>query len=517
MDKETNQKAENEKNFRKRIRMFCERTTIHAVPNIVTNDFLPLKVMWTLCLVASISFCVKILRTSINDYFLYKVLTNYEIIKEPSMHFPSVVICNLDPYDMTKNITSLNDSFRLSDQEVELFRNDSKLMFENARKKFLNQSESFLRSKRVTLDDMLVNCFFNDVACQISDFELIENEEYGNCYAFNSRLNSDSGQSLSIPDESEPSSSNSDKSSTNMNGAKLTLELFIGTGESSSPASMRTGAIVFIKNQTGFIDNKNELGIELAPGTLTNIALNRMVISKLSSPYNDCVNKFDDENFSSDLHELTYEHLSYYNRHVCNHFCYNRLLSNMCHCYDPQVMNLTVFDEDDNIRYNTESSIPFCTASNDTEKQRLQMECRNELKSKFFENTYQATCESLCPLECETITYKPSLSVSQFPSSFYELILKNNENLLKILSTRSDKRLESIDMRSSLLSFSVYFESDAYTKITEVAEMNLTTLLANLGGQFGLFLGKLVAVHLSKLPRKKLGLINSILLINLLS
>ena len=36
----------------------------------------------------------------------------------------------------------------------------------------------------------------------------------------------------------------------------------------------------------------------------------------------------------------------------------------------------------------------------------------------------------------------------------------------------------------------IYYESDNYEKITQVAETSFSTLLANLGGQFGLFLGK---------------------------
>ena len=115
---------------------------------------------------------------------------------------------------------------------------------------------------------MLLSCQYNQMPCHRSDFKLVVNELYGNCFAFNSEKHLFSSKY----------------------GPKfgLKLELFLGGQESSSPMSSSNGAILFISNQSSFI-SQSESGIELAPATKTNIAISRMFISKLPSPYNDCI------------------------------------------------------------------------------------------------------------------------------------------------------------------------------------------------------------------------------------
>ena len=107
-------------NFRDKLVSWCERTTFHAIPNIATNEHKSLKIMWTVCLIASISYCCRILTSSIIDYYEYKVLTTYEIIQESSTLFPAVTVCNLNEFDfISKLIYSLiSDNKEESDHKI---------------------------------------------------------------------------------------------------------------------------------------------------------------------------------------------------------------------------------------------------------------------------------------------------------------------------------------------------------------------------------------------------------------
>ena len=44
---------------------------------------------------------------------------------------------------------------------------------------------SFKESLGMTMDDMLISCYFNGVACNSSDFIYFRTHDFGNCYTFN--------------------------------------------------------------------------------------------------------------------------------------------------------------------------------------------------------------------------------------------------------------------------------------------------------------------------------------------
>lgn len=75
-------------NLKKKFRLWCEKTTFHAIPNIVNHEQFSFKLMWTICLIASLCYCCRILTSSIIDYYEFKVLTKFEIVQESSALFP---------------------------------------------------------------------------------------------------------------------------------------------------------------------------------------------------------------------------------------------------------------------------------------------------------------------------------------------------------------------------------------------------------------------------------------------
>ena len=49
-------------------------------------------------------------------------------------------------------------------------------------------NEQSLKKKDFTIETMLISCFFNNHACNESDFTWKRSNEYGNCYTFNGLL-----------------------------------------------------------------------------------------------------------------------------------------------------------------------------------------------------------------------------------------------------------------------------------------------------------------------------------------
>lgn len=68
---------------------------------------------------------------------------------------------------------------------------------------------------------------------------------------------------------------------------------------------------------------------------------------------------------------------------------------------------------------------------------------------------------------------------------FYESILAKTPNVIKKYPNGD------LDFRNSLLSVNIYYDTDTYQKVTETPETSFDVLMGNLGGQFGLFLGRI--------------------------
>lgn len=94
-------------------------------------------------------------------------------------------------------------------------------------------------------------------------------------------------------------------------------------------------------------------------------------------------------------------------------------------------------------------------------------------------------CFPLCPLECASQKYTGLVSFSDYPTDYGERALLENPIVQKIYSNSS----YSTSLRSNVLSLNIYYDKLAFTKVEEFASLDLITLLSNIGGIMGLFLG----------------------------
>ncbi len=75
-------------------------------------------------------------------------------------------------------------------------------------------------------------------------------------------------------------------------------------------------------------------GIELAPGTETNIAVDRTFVSKMSSPYSDCVSNQNPLESPNEFIEQTVSYFQNYTQQKCMDLCYQNFLKKTRNCYD---------------------------------------------------------------------------------------------------------------------------------------------------------------------------------------
>ncbi len=167
-----------------------EFSSVHGLTNLVKNKFIPIKIIWVIFILMSISGCLYLLVVSIQQYFHYKVRSNTEIFYLKNLTFPSVKICDL-------NIATdqLNDS--LDSQYLNRYDFLIKKLELESHWKTLNIS--YRNKYAFNLSDVTIKCLFNQKPCNITnDFESFYDFKYGLCHVFNSPKISNRKVSLNI-------------------------------------------------------------------------------------------------------------------------------------------------------------------------------------------------------------------------------------------------------------------------------------------------------------------------------
>ena len=237
---------------------------------------------------------------------------------------------------------------------------------------------------------------------------------------------------------------------------------------SNIASAPKKGLHVYVHNQSS-IPRSTE-GIDVASGSHTNIIVNRVFVTKLGNPYNDCQSNVDniDSGFLKTLKANNQNRT--YNQKLCFELCFQNNLVENCGCYATFL-----------IRSN--SSVPCFNQS--------KILCLDKYTENFYNEDVDRKCSPFCPLPCENIEYSLSTSTADYPSPAYlNKYLLNDTKFQPIFGKNDLKNVfDLFQAKYKVASFDVYYNSLSYTKITEYPKMLPEELVAFFGGTFGLFLG----------------------------
>ena len=183
-----------------------------ATLKLYRNPHRILKLIWLICVLASLGFASYAVIQSILDYLSFDVATKSRTIFERPTLFPKVTICMLSPFTTKYAYDFLKDNI---DSPYNFLRNES--LLENLNfshkydiiDKFILAANSLMNDKNVShrlqreklsypLNDLLISCYFNWNSCSSNDFTMHFESVYGNCFAFNSNLMNMSGQAYGL-------------------------------------------------------------------------------------------------------------------------------------------------------------------------------------------------------------------------------------------------------------------------------------------------------------------------------
>ena len=93
----------------------------------------------------------------------------------------------------------------------------------------------------------------------------------------------------------------------------------------------------------------------------------------------------------------------------------------------------------------------------------------------------------MCPLECNRTEYKAIMSFNELNGDFYLETLKERKSLLADFSNPTEITQEIA--KESFVTVNIFYDSLSYSVSTESPQMDVISLLANIGGNLSLFLG----------------------------
>ena len=100
----------------KKILDLGESSVIHGIPKIFKPNKIIIKLVWLLCLIGAFSSCLYSISSNINEYLGYDVTTSIKIITESKAEFPTITICNINPFTTNEGLDLINfiDDFYFS-------------------------------------------------------------------------------------------------------------------------------------------------------------------------------------------------------------------------------------------------------------------------------------------------------------------------------------------------------------------------------------------------------------------
>ena len=166
---------------------------------------------------------------------------------------------------------------------------------------------------------------------------------------------------------------------------------------------------------------------------------------------------------------MSQSNITTYDQPSCIRLCYQTVVQNLCECFDPKyppLGNMTI------------KCLNF-----------YQVECTLNVTDNIFlnGNDYLSICGFDCPIACNTVDYSLSISLSSYPSQFYVQALEKKNYLFNFDTT--NKRNLLSDVKSFIVKVSVNYNQLGYSYIQEQVSLDVFSIVGNVGGQFGLFLG----------------------------
>ncbi|KAK6173769.1 hypothetical protein SNE40_017170 [Patella caerulea] len=432
------------------LHMYEGSATIHGVPKIMSPQLYSFRrYLWTIMLIAMTIGLIIFLYRSFTRYYKYPIITNTRLEFNNEMQFPAVTICNAnqfrqhkipsDDWKIKDLIFEMSEMSVLSEYFKEHFAmNSPKYSFIPEPEAHLGKNlYKFALDAAHKLEDMFIVCLWGGVVVNCSKYFETVITDMGVCYTFNSN-------------SSSPMTS---YGSGSMSGLRVIVDI-------EQPeyyfSQISLAGIQVLLHEPGSAAMLTSNGFVARPGSSTAVAIRKERIDGLSKPYKAFGSEYcmttHEPGFKTPLHRYK-DYI--YTRQTCAMNCLTDDYVKHCNC-------CSLFDKGEE---------EYCSL--DTLR-----DCY--IPYKAVANISDILKKCTCPSRCVKEKYTASMSVADFASTFTKDYMVNNG----ILKNRSGSYISDnvIDLR-------IYYETLTVTVTEQRAEITIETILGDLGGQMGLFIG----------------------------
>uniref|UniRef100_A0A8C5NXV8 Bile acid-sensitive ion channel n=1 Tax=Jaculus jaculus TaxID=51337 RepID=A0A8C5NXV8_JACJA len=414
---------------------FAISTSFHGVHNVVRNRSRARKLIWLLVVLGSVFLLVWQVYSRLLNYFTWPTTTSVEVQYVEKIEFPAVTFCNLNRFQ-THAVAKFGIIFFLWDMVSKV------LHLQETRENSTSSSEAFhfvanqqnfsitefVKNNGFYLNgNTLLDCEFFGKPCGPTDFRHVFTE-YGNCFTFNHGENMQAKKKVSV------------------SGRGLYLLFNVNQEEfTDNPALGFTDAgIIFVIHSPKKEPQFDGLGLSSPVGMHARVTIRQVKTVHQEYPWGECSPDMKLQNFPS------------YSTYGCLKECKASHIEKQCGC------------------------LPFLLPGNGIECDlQKHFNCVSpvldhiELKGLCTMGTHNSSC----PVSCEETEYPATISYSAFPS----------HKGLKYLSKKLNQSQEYV--RQNLVNIEINY-SDLNYKITQQQKaVSVPELLADVGGQLGLFCG----------------------------
>lgn len=391
-----------------------------------------MRTIWSLALASMVCVLTVTLIQFKDAYFSYPTITDMTVDVAKELPFPAVTVCNLSPYS---NLNLKTDRFL-----EEYFTSLSNLghflppvNFSDPNYFHLQEDgvDGFLQNHSFAMSDMFVVCAFKGMMVNCFDYFRSKVTSWGICYTFND------------PGLAEPIKTRHTGSTTS-----LTMYLKIDQANYVFGENMAAGMKIVLHNPDEE-PNVRDDGFLASPGFATYAAVRMVKYKYLEYPF-----KAFGDSYCVHTKRPTFENPlknhGNYSLFACMKECKLTYILNKCKCR-------MYFDEVDK---------RICSWKE-------YMYCYKPTRDKFeIDIAGQSNCS--CPLPCEDTEYQTQISSTYFPSDINSVLLS---------------QLGFMDLRKDYLEVRVFYDSLRYTTVQQVPKYTSSDIVANLGGQLGIFIG----------------------------
>ena len=441
-----------------------------AIIKLFQTPHVVLKLLLMVFVLTAGSMSAYLVVHSILTYLSFDVSTTTRTVYEMPTYFPTITVCNYNMFTTESAYEFLRKINADINPSVDIFNRTQMSTLDYNTQSYLNQLVLFSATAAIlksnytdedrkklghSWDDILIDCTYNELWC-VSDFTWTFDKMHGNCYQFNTGFNA-SGHRVAL------------KQSL-LGGPTLGLQLKLYSNFYKNLSMFNSfngghGLVLRIENAS-YLMNQISDEILISNGKVTSVSVQRTFKTNLPKPYSNCdLDNNAPSTISSELYKLIYHSPYEYNQELCVVQCFQQRLYQNCNCTYSWYVSIGNSD--------------YCTTLEE-------LKCINAFLKYFYENDLIEACRPLCPLECNRTVYGYSMSSIDLIGDSYLDYINTKPSLLADFESTP---IDSATAKSSIVQLNVFYDSLTYTTNTEVAQMDIVALLANIGGTLGLFMG----------------------------